>query len=137
MDRLDNGIWRRSQEAVDLMRSRPGIGFDFVPRSPLNVVKAPCRVVGAGVGAAAVGTAAAVTATQPWNWGGTGYYVRWETPHWRPTPIMAVRLKPVPTISKEPTPRMALVGVSGWADYKARNGIVCDPGTMIQRPLMA
>ena len=36
-------------------------------------------VVGTGVGVAAVGTAAAVAATQPWGWGrspyvGTGYY---------------------------------------------------------------
>src|SRR5262245_36311199 len=37
MDRLDDRVRRRRQEAVDLVRPRHG--FDFVPRSPLNAVQ--------------------------------------------------------------------------------------------------
>ena len=91
-------------------------------------------VVGAGVGAAAVGTAAAVAATQPWNWGGTGrpyagsgalaanayYGGPIET-----SPFYLQRAYPADG---------PWYGHSGWADYKARGGIVCDPGTTIKGP---
>ena len=39
MDRLDNSVGRCREKTIDLMRSRTG--FDFVPRSPLNVVQMP------------------------------------------------------------------------------------------------
>jgi hypothetical protein len=41
MDRLDNDVRRRLQESVDQMG--PGIGFDLVPRSPLNSVQMPAK----------------------------------------------------------------------------------------------
>jgi hypothetical protein len=42
MDRLDNRVRRRRQESVDQVGR--GIGFDFVPQSPLNSVQMPANV---------------------------------------------------------------------------------------------
>ncbi|AWL98232.2 hypothetical protein [Bradyrhizobium ottawaense] len=94
-------------------------------------------VVGAGIGAAAVGTAAAVAATQPWNWGGTGYYGR---PYVGGGALAANAYYggPIETspyyLQKAYPANGPWHGFSGWADYKARAGIVCDPGTMIKGP---
>jgi hypothetical protein len=44
MYRLDYGVGRCSEKAVDLMR--PRIGFDLVPRSPLKVVQMPANANG-------------------------------------------------------------------------------------------
>jgi hypothetical protein len=41
MDRVNDRIGRRREEAIDQMG--PGIGFDFVPRSPLNSVHMPAK----------------------------------------------------------------------------------------------
>jgi len=41
MDRLDDRVRRRREEAVDIVRPR----FDFVPRSPLNSVQMPAKQV--------------------------------------------------------------------------------------------
>jgi hypothetical protein len=41
VDRLDNSTPRRRQETVDVCG--PGIGLDFVPRSPLNSVQIPAK----------------------------------------------------------------------------------------------
>jgi hypothetical protein len=43
MDRLDYRVWRCREKTIDLMR--PGTGFDFVPRSPLNDVQKPAKAV--------------------------------------------------------------------------------------------
>src|SRR5580704_15293751 len=43
MDRLDDGIGRSRQETVHVMRCGPGIGFDSMPRSPLNSVQMPAK----------------------------------------------------------------------------------------------
>ncbi|WP_249140474.1 MULTISPECIES: hypothetical protein [Bradyrhizobium] len=84
--------------------------------------------------AAVAGTTAAVAATQPWNWGGAGYYGR---PYG--TGALAANAYYGGPIETKPfyVPRAYYAdgpwyGVSGWADYKARYGIVCDPGTMIK-----
>jgi hypothetical protein len=96
-------------------------------------------VVGAGVGAAAVGTAAAVAATQPWNWGGTGPYNRGYYGGGPYTGALAARAYYGGPIETHPNYMPSAYyadgpwyGYSGWADYKARNGLACDPGTMFK-----
>ena len=42
-DQFDDGIRRRRQKTIDPMRA--GIGFDLVPRSPLNSVQMPAKQV--------------------------------------------------------------------------------------------
>jgi len=90
--------------------------------------------VAAGVTGAAVGTAAAVAATSPYA-GGPYYGAR----------VRAARAA-IPSASCATSEGCAgqsanwnlvaayrtggpFSGYSGWADYKARNGIVCNPGT--------
>jgi hypothetical protein len=122
------------------------VGRPLTPVSVAGVARRQTRraaygygagVVGAGVGAAAVGTAAAVAATQPWNWGGTGYYNR---PYVGSGALAAnaYYAGPVETtpyyLQKAYPANGPWYGFSGWTDYKARAGIVCDPGTMIKGP---
>lgn len=95
--------------------------------------------VGAGLaGAAAVGTAAAVAATSPFGGVDTGPYYYGGGPYVGTGPMAAraelggpIETKPfhLPGAYVEGGP---WYGYSGWADYKARNGIICDPGTMVK-----
>jgi hypothetical protein len=93
--------------------------------------------IAAAAGTAAVAGTAAAAATQPWNWGGTGYYRR----PYVGTGALAANAYYGGPIQTNPyyLPRAYYgngpwYGYSGWADYKAQNGIVCDPGTMIKGP---
>ena len=80
--------------------------------------------------ASAAGTATvagtAVAATQPWNWGS------------RPLAANAYYGGPIETspfyLQRAYHANGPWYGVGGWADYKARYGIVCDPGTTIKGP---
>lgn len=88
-----------------------------------------------GAGAVAVGTAAAVAATQPWNWGSGPYYNR---PYVGSGAMAANAYYGGPIDAQPFYLQRAYYGngpwysYSGWADYKTRNGLVCDPGTMIK-----
>jgi hypothetical protein len=80
-------------------------------------IAGPEAVNYAGI-AGAAGTAA-VAATQPWGWGGSGYYGGpIET-----SPFYLQRAYPADG---------PWYGVNGWAGYKARYGIVCDPGSLFK-----
>ena len=96
-------------------------------------IAGPMAVNYAGLASAAgtAGTAAAVAATQPlnWGWGGRPYG----------TGVLAANAYYGGPIESKPfyLPRAYFAngpwyGVDGWAAYKARYGIVCDPGTMIK-----
>jgi hypothetical protein len=112
--------------------------------------------VAAGVTGAAVGTAAAVAATSPWAggpyYGGAGYYGGgpYYTAGYAGSPYHGARVRgamaAIPSASCSTGEGCAgqsanwnlvtayrtggpFYGFSGWADYKTRNGIACDPGT--------
>ena len=128
------------------------VGRPLTPVSVAGVARRQNRraVYGAGVGAAAVGTAAAVSATSPnWGWGGTpygagpGYYA--GGPYYGGS-VRGARAayyggdpSAAPAASTGPQPHQGVrayyaggpwYGYSGWDDYQARNGIKCTPGTM-------
>jgi len=89
--------------------------------------------VGAGLaGAAVVGTAAAVAATSP----GWGYYGNRPYVGSGALAANAYYGGPVETgpfyAQRAYYGRGPGYGYNGWSDYRARNGIVCDPGTMIK-----
>lgn len=92
-------------------------------------------VVGAGISAAAIGTAAAVATAPAW---GTGPY--YNRPYVGSGALAANAYygRPVEQtpfyVHKAYYANGPWYGYSGWTDYKARAGIVCDPGTMIKGP---
>jgi hypothetical protein len=108
-------------------------------------IAGPMAVNYAGI-AAAAGTAAVVgAATSPgWGWGGnpyysgTGYYggrgaLGARAAYYGGAPYAAA------TSDGQPWSLWAAYhadgpwyGFSGWPDYKARGGIVCDPGTLVK-----
>jgi hypothetical protein len=86
-------------------------------------------LAGAAGTAAVAGTAAA--GTQPWNWGGGRPYGG--------TGALAANAYyggPIETspfyLQRAYYANGPWYGVDGWAGYKARYGIVCDPGTMVK-----
>jgi hypothetical protein len=107
--------------------------------------------VGAGLAAGAVGTAAVAAATSPWGWGGredygagdpcatgvgcagpnvgAGYYTGPLAANAAYTGAFHTDDAPfyIPRAYHAAGPWL---GYAGWADYKARNGISCDPGTL-------
>ena len=88
-------------------------------------------IAGAAGTAAVVGTAAAVAATQPWNWGGGRPYV--GTGALAANAYYGGPIETSPFYLQRAYPANGpWYGVNGWAGYKARWGIVCDPGTMIK-----
>jgi hypothetical protein len=113
--------------------------------------------VGAGLAGAAVGTAAAAAAS-PWGggygYGGPGYYqggpyyggggFGGRTGYYGGGPYGgpygAYAAAPATTQSAPPWSLVEayhnngpFYGYSGWEDYKARNGIGCDPGTVTNK----
>lgn len=79
------GWSEQSGVSLSIESAEARVGRPLTPLSGAGVARRTYRraayggVVGAGLGVAAVGTAAAVAATQPWGWGGgpyvgTGYY---------------------------------------------------------------
>jgi hypothetical protein len=131
------------------------VGRPLSPVSVAGVARRQYRRGGYGygagvVGAGVVGTAAAVAATSPgWGWGGspydsgTGYYG--GHPHYRHGALgaRAAYYGGAPyaasTSDGQPWSLWAAYhadgpwyGFSGWEDYKARGGIVCDPGTLVK-----
>jgi hypothetical protein len=95
-------------------------------------IAGPMAVNYAGL-ASAAGTGAvagtAVAATQPWNWGRPGSGALAANAYYG---------GPIETspfyLQRAYYANGPWYGVNGWADYKARYGIVCDPGTMIKGP---
>ncbi|GLR92004.1 hypothetical protein [Bradyrhizobium iriomotense] len=87
-------------------------------------------IAGAAGTAAVVGTTAAVAATQPWNWGGRPYVGSGAL---AANAYYGGPIETSPFYLQRAYPANGpWYGVSGWADYKARYGIVCDPGTMVK-----
>jgi hypothetical protein len=98
-------------------------------------------VVGAGLGAAAIGTAAAVgAATSPWGWRGDPYYT--GTGYYGGGGAWGARAAYVAPATASVASAWSLrrayyengpwYGYSGWDDYAARGGIVCKPGTLVK-----
>jgi hypothetical protein len=135
------------------------VGRPLTPVSVAGVARRQNRraVYGAGVGAAAVGTAAAigtagaVAATSPdWGWGADPYQTR--AGYYAGGPYYGGSVRgaraayygggspsAAPAASTGPQPHQGVrayyaggpwYGYSGWDDYKTRNGIKCTPGTM-------
>ena len=75
------GWSEQSGVSLSVESAQARIGHPLTPLSGAGVARRTYRraayggVVGAGLGVAAVGTAAAVAATQPWGWN-NGYYGR-------------------------------------------------------------
>lgn len=127
--------------SIDSAQAR--VGRPLTPVSVAGVARRQDRraaygygagAVGAGVaaGAAVVGTAAAVAASQPW---GGPYYGR---PYVGRGALAAnayyggaVETSPF-YLQRAYYGNAPWYGQGGWADYKARNGIVCDPGTVFK-----
>ncbi|WP_458146430.1 hypothetical protein [Bradyrhizobium sp. UFLA05-109] len=98
-------------------------------------IAGPMAVNYAGL-ASAAGTAT-VAATQPWGWGGTGYYG--GRPYVGSGALAANAYYAGGAIQTSPfylqrayPANGPWYGVDGWAGYKARYGIVCDPGSLIK-----
>ena len=127
--------------SVDSAEAR--VGRPLTPVSVAGVARRQTRraaygygagAVGAGLATAAVvGTAAAVAATTPGPYYG-GYYR--GGPYTGPMASNAYYGGPVETspfyLNRAYPQSGPWYGHSGWADYKARNGIVCDPGSTIK-----
>jgi hypothetical protein len=78
------------------------------------------------------GAAGTVAATQPWGWGGSGW-------GWGGTGPMAANayyggpIQTSPFYLQRAYPADGpWYGVNGWAGYKARYGIACDPGSLFK-----
>ncbi|MGJ4944501.1 hypothetical protein ACQR1W_28320 [Bradyrhizobium sp. HKCCYLS1011] len=155
--------------SVDHAQAR--IGRPLTPLSGAGVARRNYRrsvygtgVVGAGLGAAAIGTAAAVGAATSPYWGGDPYYrgqgyyaggpydrqTAWDGTYYHEEPgsepyhhdnVWGARAAYVAPVAATAT-NWALMpayhahgpwyGYGGWDAYKARNGIVCDPGTTVK-----
>ncbi|WP_249150005.1 hypothetical protein [Bradyrhizobium liaoningense] len=130
--------------ALSIDSAQARVGRPLTPVSVAGVARRQHRraaygygagAVGAGlVGAAVVGTAAAAAATAPW--GGpydSGYYR--NRPYVGSGALAANANYGGPIETKEFYLQRAYsgnapwYGYSGWTDYKARSGIVCDPGS--------
>ncbi|MDA9411936.1 MULTISPECIES: hypothetical protein [unclassified Bradyrhizobium] len=122
--------------ALSIDSAQARVGRPLTPVSVAGVARRQYRrgnygygagAVGAGLaGAAVVGTAAAAAATGwPYN---NGYYGRGGT-----LAANAYYTGPVETspfyLQRAYYGNGPWYGYNGWADYKARYGIVCDPGT--------
>lgn len=143
---LSFGWCEQSGVSLSVESAQARVGRPLTPVSVAGVARRQNRraaygygygagVVGAGLaGAAVVGTAAAVAATSP-AWGTGPYYNR---PYVGSGALAANAYYGGPIESTPFYLQKAYYadgpwyGHSGWADYKARNGIVCDPGTMIK-----
>src|ERR1700742_3965563 len=128
-----------AQQGVSLLveSAQARVGRPLTPVSVAGVARRQNRraVYGAGVGAAAVGTAAAI--------GTAGYYA--GGPYYGGS-VRGARAayyggdpSAAPAASTGPQPHQGVrayyaggpwYGYSGWDDYQARNGIKCTPGTM-------
>jgi hypothetical protein len=98
-------------------------------------IAGPMAVNYAGLASAAgtAGTAAAVAATQPWNWGGTGRRPYVGTGALAANAYYGGPIETNPFyLTRAYYANGPWYGYSGWADYKARNNLACDPGTMIK-----
>jgi hypothetical protein len=131
--------------SLSIESAQARVGRPLTPMSGAGVARRHYRraaygygagAVGAGVAAvgtaAAIGTAAAVAATQPF--GGPGYYRGGPYIGSGPYAANAYYGGPIQTspyyLQRAYYANGPWYGYSGWADYKARYGIVCDPGSL-------
>jgi hypothetical protein len=128
--------------SLSIESAQARIGRPLTPVSVAGVARRQNRraaygygagVVGAGLGVAAVGTAAAVAATQPWGWN-NGYYRGGPYVGSGALAANAYYGGPVQTspfyLQRAYYGNGPWYGYNGWSDYKARYGIVCDPGSL-------
>jgi hypothetical protein len=136
--------WSEQQGvSLSVESAQARIGRPLTPVSVAGVARRQYRrsaygagVVGAGVaGAVAVGAAATVGGPYYAGWGGGPYYGggTWGN---------RLYIAPAPAVTSSGLPWYAVrayyaggpwyYGYGGWPDYRARNGIVCDPGTDIK-----
>jgi hypothetical protein len=107
-------------------------------------IAGPMAVDYAGIAAASAGTAAAVgAATSPgWGWGGNPYnaggpyaggpyYGGGARAYYAPPPATTANA-PAWNIFTAYHDNGPFYGYSGWDDYKARNALACDPGTVMK-----
>jgi hypothetical protein len=134
--------------ALSIDSAQARVGHPLTPMSGAGVARRQYRranygyghgygygagVVGAGLaGAAVVGTAAVAAATSPWGapWGGPYNNGPYRT---GPYAANAYYGGPIQTndfyLQRAYYGHAPWYGYNGWTDYKARAGIVCDPGT--------
>jgi hypothetical protein len=108
-------------------------------------IAGPMAVDYAGIAAASAGTAAAVgAATSPgWGWGGNPYNAggpyaggpyygggAWGARAYYAPPPATTANAPAWNIFTAYHDNGPFYGYSGWDDYKARNALACDPGTV-------
>jgi hypothetical protein len=134
--------------SIDSAQAR--IGHPLTPGSVAGVARRHNRraaygygygagAVGAGLaGAAVIGTAAVAAATSPWG-GGPYYNNGYRTGPYVGSGAVAANASyggPVQTspfyLQRAYYGNGPWYGYNGWDDYKARTGIVCDPGTMVK-----
>ncbi|MGY3484945.1 hypothetical protein ACVW1C_002828 [Bradyrhizobium sp. USDA 4011] len=103
------------------------VGRPLTPMSAAGVARRHTRRAAYGYGAGIAATAAVATAAAT-----TAAYSGWGTNNWAD----AYAAQTDPHFGQPYYPARAYYGVSpyygyaGWADYKAANGIGCEPGTM-------
>jgi len=110
-------------------RAQAPVGRPLTPVSVAGVARRQTRRAaygyGVGAGVAATAAVAAAAATAP-------AYAGWGTNNWTDT----YAAQTDPHFGQPYYPARAYYGGSpyygyaGWADYKAANGITCEPGTM-------
>ncbi|WP_245284561.1 MULTISPECIES: hypothetical protein [unclassified Bradyrhizobium] len=109
------------------------VGRPLTPMSVAGVARRQTRraAYGYGVGAGVAATAAVATAAAT-----TAAYSGWGTNNW--TDSYAAQTDPrfgQPYYPARAYQRVSpYYGYAGWADYKAANGIGCEPGTMTKMP---
>ncbi|WP_291602874.1 hypothetical protein [Bradyrhizobium sp.] len=143
--------------SLSIENAQARVGRPLTPVSVAGVARRQHRravygtgVVGAGVaGAAAIGTAGAVAAATSPVWGGGPYYTgprayQATSPVWGGgayyTGPRAYQSYAAAPAASSPAWNLTTAyraggpwyGHNGWGDYKARYGIVCDPGGMIK-----
>jgi hypothetical protein len=130
--------------ALSIESAQARVGRPLTPVSVAGVARRQYRranygygagAVGAGLaGAAVVGTAAVAAATSPWGGPYNNGYYR-NRPYVGSGALAANAYYGGPIQTNEFYLQRAYsgngpwYGYNGWTDYKARSGIVCDPGT--------
>ncbi len=118
---------QQSGVAASVESAQARVGRPLTPVSVAGVARRQTRRAaygyGIGAGAAAVATAGVVAATTPYAWGNNNWansYAAQTDPYFGQPHYPA----------RAYYARSPYYGYSGWADYRARNGISCEPGTM-------